>query len=377
MLKDAVAVIDIGSSKITGLIGENGVNNNFLIRAHCETPTFALGGEIGEIDSPEDLRRAIGHVLSSITSSARATVSKIYFSVPGDFLVVKNCSLQMYLNRTRRLKSNDVDEYLRAARKSLAVSGYELIAQSGVQYYLDGQKKVTRLTGNVTASIDGMTTFYFAKQSFTKAVREILRSMGVKEVEFVPVPFAEAFLLFTENERFAFEVLLDVGSSVSNFSIIYGGGVLYNASFNVGGGYISGYLMQKLRLPTYELAEKLKRKLNLTLPHDYNGIYEVSDGNEVFRFPQRKCNEVAEYVITKIAEMTDRALNESKVRLPGGFSISLTGGGITYVRGAREALFGAVEIPVNVVCPKVSYMAKPEETSKMAVLNYALNYKGV
>ena len=377
MLKDTVAVIDVGTSKITGLIGENGVNNNYVIRAHSEFPTFALGGAAGEVESPEDLRRAILNVLSAMESSARAKINKIYFSVPGDFLSIRNCSLQMYLNRARKLRPRDVEDYLNSAKKPLAVPNYELIAESGVQYFLDGQKKVTRLTGNVTASINGLTTFYFAKQSFTKTVRAALSAAGVKDVEFVPVPLAEALLLFSEDDRFSFEILVDVGSSVTNMSVVYGGGILYNASFDIGGGYISGYLMQRLNLPSYELAEKIKRKLNLTIPADFNGIYEVTDGDEMYRFSQRSCNEVAEYVLSELAEMMDKALKESNVRLPGGLNISLTGGGITYVRGAKEFLFNAVEIPINVVCPKTSYMAKPEETSKIAVLNYALNYKGV
>ena len=99
----------------------------------------------------------------------------------------------------------------------------------------------------------------------------------------------------------------------------------------------------------------------------------VSDGDRIYRFSQRACNEVAEYFLTELADKIDEALKESNVRLPNDFTLSLTGGGIAYMRGAKEFLFGAVEIPINVVCPKVLYMAKPEETSKMAVLNYALN----
>lgn len=377
MLKDTVAVIDVGSSKISGIIGENGVNNNYVIRAHCEFPTFALGGAVGEIDAPEEFTKSIKNVLSSMENSARAKITKVYFGVPGDFLAIRNSSLQMYLNKPRKLKQKDVDEYLLSARKPLAVQGYELVAESGVSYRLDGQQRTTSLTGKVTSSINGLTTFYFAKQAFVRSVRDALTGAGVKDVRFVPVPLAESLMLFDENERFSFQLIVDVGSSVTNFSVVYGDGVLYNASFACGGGYISGYLMQRLNLPTYDLAERIKRKLNLTIPLGYNGVYEVTDGDSMYKFSQRSCNEVAEYVLSDLAEKIDGAIKDSNVRLPGGLNISLTGGGVAYVRGAREYLFNAVEIPVNIVCPKVGYMAKPEETSKMAVLNYALNFKGV
>ena len=375
MLKDAVVAVDVGSSKITALIGENGINNNFVIRAHSETECFSLVD--GEIDEPDKFSAAVKSVFSAVESSARARIEKVYFSVPGDFMLVKNVSRQMYLNRRKRLKKRDVNEYILSAKSSLAASGYELICHSGVQYLLDGEQKVTSLTGRVTSSINGMTSFFFAKTSFTRAVRKIMGELNVKEVVFVPVPLAEAVMLFDETDRFAFEILVDVGAVTTSFSIIYGGGVLYNTNFATGGGYINGYLMQKLNLSSYELAEKIKRKLNLTLPVEGGGVYEVSDGDEIYRFSQKICNDVAAYVITDLAENIDTALKESKVRLPADINISMTGGGIAYIRGAREYLFSAVEIPVNVVCPSVSYMAKPEETSKMAVLNFALNFKGV
>ena len=377
MLRDAVAVIDIGSSKISGVIGENGINKNYVIHAHSELPTLSLANEPGVIDRPEEFRRVISDVLSTIRSSARANVGKVYFSVPGDFLEIRNKYLQMYLNRSKKLRASDVNDYLLTAKKSIAVSGYDYIASSGVQYFLDGKKKVTRLTGNVTSSIDGLTSFYFAKQRFTETVKEVLGTAGVKEVVFVPVPLAESLLLFNEAERFGFQILLDVGESVTTLSIIYGDGVLFNKSFDVGGGHISGILNNNLKLHDYELAKKIKRKLNLTLPHEYNGIYEVASGEKVYRFDQRKCNEAAEYVITELAAYIDDALKESDARIPPGLNISLTGGGISYMRGAKELLFNAIEIPINIVYPKVSYLSKPEETSKIAVLDYALNYKGV
>lgn len=242
-----------------------------------------------------------------------------------------------------------------------------------MQYFLDGQKKVTKLLGEATASISGITTFYFAKSTYVRLVKELMARLGVKIVHFVPVPLAESILLFPEKNRYAFEVLLDVGTSVSNFSICYGGGILYNESFEIGGGFINAYLIEAFNLSSYELAEKLKRKLNLTIPPESDGYYEVLDNDRMLRYSQKSCNGQAQRVITELAEYVDTAIKNSNVRLPNDFNLSLTGGGIAYIRGAREYLFKLIEVPVNIVCPKISYMAKPEETSKIAVLNYALN----
>ena len=296
-------------------------------------------------------------------------------------MLVRNCSHSVTLPRRKRLNRRDVDEYITSSLGNLAVPGYELIRYSGVQYFLDGQTKTTRLTGAVTSSVKGLTTFFFAKNAFVRSVREVMSGLGVREVGFIPVPLAESLLLFDGKERFAFEILVDVGAVTTDFSIIFGGGVLFNKCFESGGAFISRDLVERFNLPEtvhgFSLAEKLKRKLNLTIPPDRDGLYEVTDGNDLYKFPQKMSNETAIAYLTELAQEIDNAITESNVRIPDDMTVSLTGGGITYVRGATDYLFKTVEMPFNVVYPKTSYMAKPEETSKMALLNFALNDKGV
>ncbi len=104
------------------------------------------------------------------------------------------------------------------------------------------------------------------------------------------------------------------------------------------------------------------------------GNYVVLYGDEQYNFPVSSSNDVTRYVIDAIAEDFDKAILNSRVKLPHNVSVSITGGGISYIRGGAEYLSGRIEMPVNIVRPKTAYMSKPDDSSSLAVLNYALNH---
>ena len=131
--------------------------------------------------------------------------------------------------------------------------------------------------------------------------------------------------------------------------------------------------LDKIKLP-FDYAEKLKRKINLSIDKDL-GDYVVLYGDKQYNFPVKTCNEVVREVIDSIAADFENALSASHIRFPHNVSVSLTGGGLAYIRGGANYLARHIEMPVNVVSPKISYMSKPDDSSALSVLNYALNEK--
>ena len=370
MLKDAVAVFDIGSSKVTGLIGENGVNKNFIIRAISEVKHE--GFYDGALDDPQSLVFALKSAFKSVADTAKARIDEIFVGVPGDFCVTENRQHRVYYNRRKRLKKRDIDEFLTEAGGTVAKNDYEVIDRRGVMYYLDGERRVETLLKEVTSSINGYVTFFLAEKGFLNVVRSAFSALGVKKITFVPTAIAESLFLFSSSERFSYVLLLDSGYTTSTFSVCYGGGLLYHKSFPIGGGHLTAYLYERLNV-SFELAERIKRRLNLSVPEVAEGAYEITWGDEILSFTQKDCNDIARSVIGDIAEQVDKAMAESRVKLPHNLAVYLTGGGISYIRGGKEKLGEYIEMPVNVICPPIAYMAKPDDSSKLALLNYALN----
>lgn len=370
MLKDAVAIVDIGAYSLTAMIGENGINNNFTVRAMVEGVHDAFDG--GRIDE-QRLYNTLTSSLRSVASSAKARLDTVYIGVPSMFLTLINTEQRAFYNKKKRIREKDLKEFFDGACKGLYTGDYEIISRTGVCFFIDGGLKCEEVLGTVTTSLSSYVSVFCARRDFTETVRSILSTLKVSEVKFIPVPLAESNLLFSKEERKSVQILLDVGYVSTGLTVLSGDGALYERSFDFGGAYVAAYLYDKFDID-YDVAERIERKVNLSI-HGDSGNYEILYGDSQYRYPVREVNEIARYVLDMIAENVDKALSNSRVRLPHNVSVSLTGGGISHIRGGAEYLASRIEIPVNVVSPKIAYMSKPEDSSVLSVLNYALNKK--
>lgn len=369
MLKDAVAVIDIGSYSLTALIGENGINNNFIIRAIARRNHDALYGEINEAQ----LYKAVEDALNAVSTSAKARLDEVFIGVPGQFLRLLNTEQRSFYNRKRRIGDKELKELYDGACRGLDTGDYEIISRSGVCFFIDGSLRVDDVIGVRTSSLSSYVSVFAARKDFLYSMRRFMEELKVKKVHFLPVPLAEGSLLFTREERRSTQILFDVGYLSSTLTVVSGDGALFTQAFPVGGGNITAYLYDKFGVD-FDVAERLKRKINLSI-HGDSGNYVVISGDNQFNFSVAETNEITRSVIDEIAEDFDKAILNSRVRLPHNVAVSLTGGGISYLRGGADYLSGRIEMPVNIVCPKIAYMSKPDDSSCLAVLNYALNKK--
>lgn len=370
MLKDAVAIIDLGTYNLTAMIGENGINNNFIVRASHECRHDAF--EEGYI-SERRLANAISEAIRVVSHSAKAKLDKVYVGIPGDFLRVQNVERPLFFNRKRRVREKDLTEFYDVAESSCKKGEYRVISRTGICFYVDGNMRTESVLGVKTASIRGYVTLMLARENLLKMLERIFASLGIKKVDFIPVPLAESKLLFTPEERRGMQILVDVGYLSTALTVLSGDGALFHHTIDVGGGHITAHLYNKLKV-NFEVCEKLKRKINLSIDKDL-GDYVVVYGDKQYNFLVRTCNEVVREVIDSIAADFENALSASHIRFPHNVNVSLTGGGLAYIRGGAHYLARHIEMPVNVVRPKISYMSKPDDSSALSVLNYALNEK--
>ena len=90
MQKKQVAIIDIGSSAITAVVGERGINRTFVIKSRF---VFNYEGfESGAFFDVEQVERILFSAVSNIKKVMNCLPDTVYVGVPGDFtqVVVKD-----------------------------------------------------------------------------------------------------------------------------------------------------------------------------------------------------------------------------------------------------------------------------------------------
>lgn len=367
-LNNSVIVIDVGSSKIIAVSGERGVNGTFAIDAFSELRYE--GFSEGKFFDEGELKQTIINVLTAVCDSSRYKASEIFVGVPGSFIRIENRKFRLSFGRKKKITAKDKEDLLEAGKRKIEVAGYEAAHASGVYYSLDDNRKVADPVGCVSSSLGGLITYQLCENYFSELMRTAVAKVSKASVRFVYDGYAEGRFLLGDDAVDAVKVIVDVGYITTNSTIFVGDGVIAKDSLDCGGGYITAALVE-----TYGLspgaAERLKREISLGYVRGGQSKYVVEDDGDVKSYPVEEINETVKGVLDEIAGNVDEFLEENSGKVNVG-EIYLTGGGISYMRGAKEHLAGRFGQTVDVLVPAVPQYNKPVYASAISLLDFAL-----
>ena len=367
MRKKQVAVIDVGSSKITAVIGERGINKTFIIKGRY---SFEYDGfEDGVFFDVDNLKRTLFTVADYLLKSSSSGIETVYVGVPGDFTQVFIKDSQIAFDKKKKITEADVDTLFDAAFV-MASSKYTLINRSAIVYELDDFRRLANPVGSVSEILNGKLSFVVCSNYFIEAVKNTLIAAGINSVECVSSALAEALYLVDAENRDRIAVLADIGYITTTFTIIQGDGLVYQKSFPYGGGYITAAIVEKFSVD-FEVAEKLKRKVNLSCISS-SSSFDVLDGENGEYYPINDTKSAVISSLDVLCENISDALEGSGFIIPDYVPLYVTGGGISYIRGAKEHVSNRLGMVVDVIAPKVPLMDNPTESTILSLLDLAL-----
>ena len=363
MQKKQVAVIDVGSSKITAVVGERGINKTFIIKGRYAYEYDGFDdGAFFDVGKFKRIIFALGEIIK------KSGLDTVYVGVPGEFTQVFVKDSQISFSKKKKVQAEDVDALFEAAFV-LTSTKYTLINRSAVVYELDDFRRLANPVGATSEILKGKLSFVVCSNYFIEAVKPVLESAGIKNVECVSSALAQALYLVEAETRDRIAVIADIGYISTTFSIIQGDGILYQKTFSYGGGYITAAITEKFSID-FNLAERLKRKTNLSRVCASN--YDVIDGDNGDYYSVEEIKNTIISSLENLCEYIADAYESSGYNLPEYVPLMITGGGITYIRGAKEHLSKRLGSVVEVVAPKVPLMDKPTESTILSLMELAL-----
>lgn len=361
------AIMDIGSSKITVMVGRRGVNNTICISGVGESEYD--GYEDGEWYQPDELPGAVERAISQAQTNAGVKIRHLYIGVPGQFTATQCKEVSMPLNRKRKITDADVDALYEQGDTFGDDPNYTLINSQPIFYMLAGDRKLIQPVGMSASQLSGFISYILAEKKFVDTFSLIAEELGIESVEFVSSVLAESLFLFDDLVRDRFAVLIDVGYIVTDVAIIRGDGVLRQFSIPIGGGHISKDLRDDLSI-RFSLAEKLKRKVILNLEFAESDTYDINLKDRTMSFSARQVNDIVTIKLNKLARTINNCLISCD--LPPSATYYLTGGGISYLAGARDYLSKKLDKQLEIVAPKLPQMNKPHLSSVLGLMDMVL-----
>ena len=361
------AILDIGSSRITAMIGRRGVNNtiNVLGRGECEYP----GYEDGEFYRPEELVNVVFKAVSAAETDANMKIRHLYIGVPGQFSVTQCKDVTMSLGKRRRITDEDVDKLLSSGADFSDAGDFELINSQPVYFTLGDERKLIQPVGMTAMRISGYVSYMLAESGFTDMFRRIAADIGIDSVDFVSSLLAETLFLFDDVVRDRYAVLVDVGYITTDIAVARGDGIVRQFGFSMGGGHLAQDLHDDLSV-RFSLAETLKRKIVLNLEFSPDDTYDIPVKERIMSLPATQVNDVAYACLNKLAKTINKCL--ASCDLPPTATYGLTGGGISYIIGAVDYLSRKTDRQFDIVVPDIPQLNKPHMSSAVSLMDMVL-----
>ncbi len=367
MQKKQVAVIDVGSSKLTAVVGERGINKTFVIKGRFSYPYD--GFENGVFFNPEQLKTTIVSLVEDLKTVFGGKLDTVYVGVPGDFTAVIVRNSQISFSKQKKITEEDIDSLFDGAFV-MSSAKHTLINRSAIVYELDDVRRLANPLGISSGLLKGKLSFVVCSNYFIDAVVPVIKNSGVTNVECVSSSLAEALYLIETDTRDRLALMIDIGYISTTLSLVQGDGIIYQRSFSYGGGYITAALAEKFGLD-FGVAENLKRKVNLCSVSRGGDCDLISDDNGAYY----SVDEVKGTIFNSLDSLCEAILDsveQSGYVVPDYVSLMITGGGISYLRGAKEHVSSRLGMPVEIIAPAVPMMDNPTDSSLLSLLDLAL-----
>ncbi len=371
MKTNDVAVLDIGSEKISVYYGSKSVNNTFNIKASSTVPYagFAEGEWLDEENLPATVQKAI----SEVEESARIRIRKLFIGVPGEFTTTVAKEVSIAFDRKRRVTDRDIDDLYERGNTYKTHKRYATINYAAVYYTLDDNRRLIDPIGLSSVKLNGLISYLLCERKFLLTINGIMKQLGMKEVEFISTQWAEAMYLFEEEQRDRSVILADVGYITTSVMVARGDGLLYMSSFSYGGAHIAGDITLNMNIP-YSHAEQLVKQINLKREVQASDTYRVSLRESSYEYHALEVNEIAKARIVFLGQAINKCLARCEYDFPVHLPLYITGGGLYNLIGAKEIIARITGRSVEFAEPTDPKYSKPYYSSMLGLMEIATRH---
>lgn len=381
-----ISGIDIGTSKVTTIIGQYNEVDKFNIIAVSSIPS--QGFRKGQIINLEQASQTITQSIESAERMAGFQINNACVSIAASHIEsVNSHGVVAISNPNGEIEAVDVQRVIEAAKAISFPNNKEIIHVIPRIFTVDGQEGIIDPIGMNGIRLEVEANIIVASSPAIKNLQKCLEDIGVKTDCLVYSGLSTAKAALTETEKELGVALVDIGGSVTTITVFNEGTPVFSSVIPIGANNITNDLAIGLRF-SIEDAEKIKLKLekmyeNKKFEDDVElshfGI--MSDEKRKISL-QTAITGIVKPRLEEIFNLIYSAIEESgfSKTIPAG--IVLTGGGSQTVN-IKEICNKIIPLPLRIASPPnvggiIDDILNPSYTSSIGLLMYYLdeNQKG-
>lgn len=328
-LEEFVTGIDLGSTKITAVIGARTEGGDIEVLGMGTCPSEGIKqGSIVNIDATAN---AIQDAVQEAELQSGFDCGSAIINITGKHIQGANSRGVIAIsNRERIVGAEEVMRVVEAAQAVRMPPDQSIIHVLAREFIVDEQTSIKDPLGMTGIRLESNVHIVTASVTALHNLEKAVHKAGIRIEDRVLSSLASAEAVLTPGEQELGTALVDIGSGVIDIVVYFEGGVCYTSTIPLGGYYVTQDISIGLKTPI-EAAEVLKIKYGVamtSLVDPMESIEVPTVGDRPPRSMQRQ--ELAQIIqprMKEIFELIDQELIKSgkKNYLAGG--VVLTGGG--------------------------------------------------
>lgn len=321
-----IAGINLGSSKLTGMIGKKDSNGNLNVLAYAEekSSAFIRKGFIYNLDKAVT---GLTSIVNKLEMTIGENISKVYIGISGQsFCSVKNIigrDLDNNMSITESLIDSIRDENRATHLKNLDI--LDVIPQ---EYRVDSMKHIDPV-GVLGNHVEGHFLNIVARSTIIKNLKESFKQADIEIVDdpFV-MPLVSANYILSENEQRAGCALVDFGADTTSVAVYRKNNLRFFSVIPLGSSNITR------DLTSLNIEEDEAEELKIQYGNAYTEELKESEEDEQIllrdeetKVPLSKLNEIIQARIEEIILNVWEQIHISGCDAVLGAGLIFTGGG--------------------------------------------------
>ena len=368
---DIIVGIDIGSSKISLVVGEvNNFDQIDLIQASNKKCDGLKKGKIVDEDAIVD---SIEKAMEDVEKESEIKINSAYFTIQGKYVtIVHNSIVKEIKDKYAGVSSKDVAAALSQIKDIDIPEGYTIIDIVADKFVLDDGRTVEDPVGNLVSSFSVEAEVILAEKKYIKELTNICRKLDIEIDGIIPITLAERKLILDSNELNDNVMIVDIGAGNTEIGIFKGNSFEYTNTIPVGGDNITNDIKLVLNI-SLEEAEKLKRQYGLAMKsyidNDNEIILNTCEDSRNRIIKSSELIEIIEARIEEIFTIINKDILSQGIK-PMINNVILTGRGITNISKSDVAGKVILNKPVKFATGRQTSIIKPSERTAYSLVKY-------
>ena len=368
---DIIVGIDIGSSKVSLVVGE--VNNFNQVEVVYTVEHKCRGIKKTKIIDEDEIASAISKAVRDAEREEEIKINSAYITIAGKYVtIVQNSITKTIKDKYAGISAKDVSSALMQVKDIDIPEGQTIIDIVTDKFVLEDGRTVDDPVGNLVTSFTINAQVILGDKEYIKQLSNICKKADIDIDGIIPITLAERNLVLDTNELNDSVMIVDIGGGNTEIGIFEGAAFEYTNTIPLGGDNITKDIQMVLGISEDE-AEKLKRQYGLAMKSYIDNDTEIvlntveDPNNRLIR--SSDLIEIIEARIEEIFTLINKDITNQGIKQRIN-NVILTGQGITYINKSDVAGKVILNIPVKFATGRYISVVRAEYRTAYALVRY-------